>query len=367
MKKNILVIVPKNYEKVGGLRIPINKYISNLQNQFEINILPVNYKIIFFLFYKSKTNRLINENTHSIIVFSGINQAIITMFNIQNLKYKCKTIFYIADSPLLLYESMLILCKKDLNLILYIGFQIRRILSYFKESYVLNKFDDIIYLSKVDYNFVIKKYHKVNKSKIHCISHATEIPKSIISRQSLTSNKFFMIGILTNISHYSYILTLKPLIENIFPKIYEKNKNIKLVIVGKNNSNFYLNKIIRKPFVEYKDYVTNLSEFYESIDASIYTVRKLNGILNRILESWAYNKLVFGYDYNFSAFTDAVEDIHFISSNSDDLLSNEIIKTSLNRDKIKQIENSSYELVKKHYNWDNQFVKFNEILSKEKR
>ncbi len=364
-KNNVLVVLTDDYMKIGGLRIPATNYLKFLEEKYHINKVLLGYrlkgkeekKII-----KSQLLEKINDDTKAIIIFSGINQAFITMRLIEKeVPSACKKIFYIADSPYLFIKSHLELCKEDiLSVKKRIGYQLRKLLYYYKERYVLLKYDEVIYISPVDANFV-KENYKTIKANISIISHATEIQQSYKLAKRIDVN-CFRLGFLSAISEQTFIESIKPLIYDIMPKIVDKFPSTKLLIIGKGTSTKRVEEIKKLSYVEYIDYVEDLDDFYNNIDIVVAPIRKRNGILNKVLEAWGYGKCTVGYNYNFEAFTEAQDGIHYVCGNNSIEIANRVIDIISGRINVEKIGQAAYELLRENYNWENQKQKFMKIV-----
>lgn len=241
-KKNILVVLTEDYMEIGGLKIPAINYIGFLKKTYEINEVLMKYHVYGIKnkeSYKTKLLSKIDENTHAIVVFSGINQAFTTIKLINDkIPKKCKKIFYMADSPYLFMKSYLELAKDDINNFRdQTKYSMKKYIYKYKEAYCLKKFDEVIYLSKVDLKFVKKTYKNI-KANLSAISHAAVAQPNLVLKNDINKNyeNNFRIGFLTSISEHSYIESIKPLIYEIMPSIIKEYPNTELLIVGKNIS-----------------------------------------------------------------------------------------------------------------------------------
>lgn len=365
LRKNVLVVLADDYMAIGGLRIPATRYIEFLEEKYELNIVLMGYHVHRYhdiQLYKSKVLSKINENTHAIIVFSGINQAYTTIRLLNDIiPLKCKKIFYLADSPFLFMKSHLELCKDDVKSVLdRLLYYAKATKYYFKEKDVLKKYDEIMYVSPVDAEFVRKTYKQIN-ANISIIAHASDLHNKINFATGVDVNSF-RIGFLTAISEHSYTESIKPLIFDIMPRVIRKYPNTRLLIVGKGSSEKRVTEIKMCNYVEHKDFVENLDDFYDNVDIVIAPIRKRNGILNKVLEAWGYGKCTVGYKYNFEAFTEAQEGIHYVCGKDSKEIADKILDILSGNINIEEISRASYMLIKEEYNWENQKQKFMDIV-----
>ena len=365
-KENVLVVLANDFMKIGGLRIPANRYMGFLREKYDVNEVLMGYHVYGYKNHKQWKRKLlskIDKNTHAVIIFSGINQAYTTIKLInEDISPKLKKVFYIADSPYLYIKSHLELCKNDIDsLRKKIELSIKKIIYKYKETYVLEKFDEIIYISPVDAEFV-KETYKMIEANISMISHATDAQQNYVLTKRINSSSF-RIGFLTAISEQTYIESIKHLVYKIMPPIVEKFPNTILLIVGKGSSTKRVEEIDKLRYVEYIDYIENLDEFYNNIDIVVAPIRKRNGILNKALEAWGFGKCTVGYDYNFDAFIEATEGTHYLSGRDSKEIAEKILEIIIGNIDISKIEKAAYELAKKNYNWINQKYKFMEIVN----
>jgi glycosyltransferase involved in cell wall biosynthesis len=364
-RNNLLVVLPSDYLRIGGIKIPATNYIAYFERKFIVNKVLMDYHLVSFKEKKRIRTELlskIDSNTKAIIVFSGINQAFITMQLLSDgLPKTCKKIFYSADSPLLYMKSYLELCKEDIkSLFDRLKYNIKAIVYNYKESKTLKIYDEVIYVSPVDARFVYKEYKRI-EANISVIPNGTDIQEESKFVEKIDA-KNFRLGFLSAINEQTYIESIKPLIYEIMPKIIDKVPNTKLLIVGKGTSSKRVEEIRKLSYVEYIDYVEDLDDFYRNIDIVIAPIRKRNGILNKVIEAWGYGKCTVGYDYNFDAFVKGIEGTHYISGRDSDEIAKKISKITCGDIDISAIGKAAYELAKEEYNWISQKQKFMKII-----
>ncbi len=344
---NVIAIIPNDYTIVGGIRIPVEKYLESLAEVFEVKKILMDYKITPSKESK-KINELIDHNTKLIVVFSGVNQAIKMFFSLKKQYRNIRKVIYLADSPFLFLKSVVLENFQDIRKpVFLLSLIIKTYFNYFKENFVLKRFNDAIYISSVDKSFVLKKYRKI-KASLWLIGHGS----NLYNYQTKTLNPLQVkLGILAPINLLNYYMIFKPVIFSLLPLLNSYANNFNLLIVGKIQSNFIYKKIICNPNIVHKEYVDNLDHFYSSIDASLTLIRKRNGVLNRILESWSHGVITIGFFYNFEAFKGAKNFEGFIGGSN----IKEIVKNYLtlfqNRELYEKLKLNCFNYVRKNHNW----------------
>jgi glycosyltransferase involved in cell wall biosynthesis len=345
---NIIVVIPNNYKLIGGIRIPVEKYLESLSEIFEIRIILMDYRIIPSTESK-KINDLIDHKTKSILVFSGVNQAIKMFFSLNTRYRKIRKIIYLADSPFFFLKSVLQENLFDIRNPLYLIILIMKTyFNYYKEIFVLRRFNDVIYISSVDYGFVKKIYKKIN-ANISLIGHGTKMYN--FQNKTLNPSKITF-GILAPIDLLNYYMIFKPVVFGLLPLLNSNGNYFNILIVGKIKSKSIYNQIIGSPNIVHKEYLDNLDLFYSSIDASLTLIRKRNGILNRILESWSYGVITIGFNFNFAAFRATRNFENFLSGSSIKEIANNCSTFFQSKDLYNKLKINSFNYVKKNHDWN---------------
>lgn len=358
IKMKVLFVVPNNYKNVGGIYLPVNNYIEQLRNRgvvCSLFLMPYNQKEAATL-YKDFENMLENNSISAVLVY-GLNQAYIIKKWLKELNYKGKKIALLIDCLVLEMSSVIesTTFGKDQMM-----FRLKRALYYFKEKECLNFYDESVFVSNVDKSFVEKKY-KVTSDKVHYIPNGSKIP--LIIKQKVFDGKL-KIGCLTGFSDETIKNNLLPLVNDIFPSILNKNPNLELIIAGRGCTNDFENYLNSQKNIKYIGFVKDLCDFYDLVDVVFTTVKKKSGILNRVLEAWAYAKPVIGYSHNFSTFSEAINGIHYIAANSKDEFNEAIDKIMGNPQLLYKIGNNGHSLILNNYTWDSCGEKLYSIIKK---
>lgn len=343
--KRILFIVPNNYTEVGGYKKPIVNYGKQLSRQgYEINYIAVEYRVNTRLNNIEKNNiKKTMEGCDCVICFFP-NPAYMFFKQVMKGKKEIKAIAYLADSMELNAKSII---KHSSSLKIKTKELIKSMLYHYREKKNLSYFNSVIYVSYVDAEYA-KKIHQNAKSLIKVIPQGMSVPQNRIHYR--TDNDNIVLGMLTGFSNDSFQNNVIPFITEIFPILYKRFSSIKLIIAGKGASEAQRKVMDTVEGCSYIGFVPKLSDFYGKINASIITVKKDCGLVNRILESWAYGVPVISFARNSKTILYEYEDAPVITADTPD----EFIE-GLNF--LKDIDIEGFRercigFVSENYNWD---------------
>lgn len=357
---NILFVVPDDYTSVGGISLPVKNYtkqLNSLGNNVEIYPMPYHLKGELRNQTRVKLLEILKAKHIDTVMTFGLNLSYIMIDLVDDNDYKGQKVSYMVDSMRLFSVSRRKNAQKGET---SIKDRVKECLYTFKERKCLKYYSKIVYVSNVDVRYVLD-YYKVNKSKVFYVPNGTNIPSNFIGSQVSAPLK---IGCLSGFSDTIVKDNLDPLVSIIFPEIQKRYPEMKLVIAGKGASKEYEAKMRANPSIVYLGFVETLDEFYEKVDVVLTTVKKECGIINRILEAWSYGKAVVGYDRNFWTFTDAENNLHYVSADSPSDFSDVITDIINNKIDITLIGKNAFELVKNNYTWVKCATLLNSILKK---
>lgn len=156
-------------------------------------------------------------------------------------------------------------------------------------------------------------------------------------------NTIFFLGSLDWIPNQQGIIWF---LENVWEKVLEKNKNIHLIIAGKNIPEWLMNK--KSVNVKYYSNVPNVKELYNNYAIMIVPLLAGSGIRVKIIEGMAYGKCII------STTTGAMgipytnqKDI--VITDTPDEFANAITELIQNPEKTKQIQINARQLAELHY------------------
>lgn len=359
--KKVLMLVPYDYENVGGMRFPIENYAEAIKTCYELKIIKIGYEYSKEDITKIKTTVDEQGNLYYVIVY-GLNQCadVIRYFRyvFGSANMDIRKIGLLIDSEYL-YASSIFEKTTWGNAKVKLKSLVRKYLYKIREKKCLNWYDDVVYVSAVDAEFVKTTYSNI-KTKVHIIENGVNIPEqsNVLSRASTVVT----LGFLSHMSQAVIDENVMPLLNELMPKVLELCPNVNLVIAGKGMEE-KLQEIFRPyKYIKYIGQVDNLADFYNQVDVVLSYTKKKNGILNKVLEAWAYSKCVIGYDYNFAAFSKAVNGSDYIgkSQTADIALAvADVYKGSINP---YEIGSNAKKLVQREYSWDEQKRKFLAVL-----
>lgn len=356
MKEKVLFVVPEDYEKIGGIRLPVVQYNRALENVFICEIRKLSYHP-----RQDEIRKIFTGiDNYSYLVVYGLNQAFALSKFIyrKNIKFK-QTIALLVDSEFFYASSVLSTLSLKKSPKQYLHTLAKKVLYKSRERVCLTKFSDVLYVSRVDEEFVKCKY-KAIRAKLHVIENGIVAPESIKVRKHDYEN--FRIGFLSTYSPGVINENLRPIVEVVMPSVIKTHPNAKLVVAGRGEEEFLTRYFKQYDYVEYKGAVDSLESFYEDVDIVLPLTLKRNGILNKILEAWSYGKCVVAYDYNFYAFKEAKKDKHYICDTDIRKIANKVIDI-INQDvDIDKIGFKSRQMVIEKYDWKSSREYFKKIF-----
>ncbi|MEN9919103.1 MAG: hypothetical protein RL662_1539 [Bacteroidota bacterium] len=238
---------------------------------------------------------------------------------------------------------------------------LRQLISYiiysFKENYVLRRYKQIVLVNQYDADYMKNKYKKIVDFII--LKNGVALPHLYPSIKSVNKDGKLTIGILSHWSDMAFN-DAKSFIEDSYPFL-QKNMSIELIVAGRGATQSMINYFDRNK-VSFIGEVLNLSDFFDQIDVYLVSVVKKCGILNKVLDSFAYRKIVIGKIHNFYPFID-LEEGYITYSTNEELLARltQIQNEELNVDYITK---NAFNYVKKYHNWDTNYSGFASYLKK---
>ncbi|WP_297712631.1 glycosyltransferase [Clostridium sp.] len=367
--KKVIFIVPKDYKKIGGLNIPIGNYSKFLENKYIVEFIFIPYKFD----KKDKINFIkkiqdVNWEDVECVISCTLNPAysFYKLFK-KNIKIRdIKKVAFLMDSLTLYANSIL-----EFNKIKKIKNTKKRQLEYwlksklykFKERNILRYYDEVVYVSNVDCEYVKDIFKKSISAKLKVIPNGIKKNKSVICDYSIKENKYFNIGFINTFVPGTIEENLQWFLVECMPKIVEVVPNARIIIAGRGASTEQIEFLNGFKYVKYLGEVGSLCEFYNCVDIILSTVEKRNGLLNKNLEAFSYQKCVVGFEWNFFAFDNAKPNKHYLKANNID----EFIKIFKDiQDKkidINIIAKEAKIFSDTYYNWDESNSKFYNVVA----
>jgi len=229
-------------------------------------------------------------------------------------------------------------------------------LKYIKYSYlefvVIRKYKYIIVVSEHDKNYLSRKYRS---DKIRVISNGVDLPNNHFDKIVNFSNS---IGVLS-FWGAGGIDDIDWFVKSYLPKLRHDFPNLKFVTAGRGATNETI-RYFDKHNIVYLGELDDLGQFFNTIDIMISTKRQECGILNRILDAFAYQKIVLGYGSNLLAFSNLKNGYFAFSSYEDFRYHFEYIKS--HKDEIALMTRNAYNYVKQNHSWRKNYEGLQQLI-----
>ncbi|MCX8094054.1 MAG: glycosyltransferase family 4 protein [Candidatus Goldbacteria bacterium] len=255
------------------------------------------------------------------------------------------TVIDIVDS-LALVNKRRDIYERNIFRKIYIKVDYDRILNYEKNLY--KNFKKIFINSEDDAKFL-------NTQNLYVISNG--VTGRIIKKSK--SDKF-IIGFFGNIDYAPNYDAVVFFYKNIWKKITEFDKNIKLIIAGDKNRKL---KNFDDENVEIKGYIDDIEHEICNWDVSLVPVRYGAGRQNKILKSWACGIPVVATPFAASGVYGKHGKNLLIAENSDDFIQ-AIYNIKNNKKMREKIIKGGFDTVKKYFNWQKNLNNLRNILRK---
>jgi hypothetical protein len=312
----------------------INKIIMHLTTA--LNSKGVNSKVIYSIENISKNSIVIPYGIKAayILFQNGFILGYCLMVDAYTLGWFKKVFFYIKKMKLFYYD-------------LY--YSIYQIFRYsYKEYLIIRKFKKIMYVSPYDLDkikFIFKKKEFI------LVPNGVDLCENVIIRDHLLE-RCLTLGTISNWDRTS-LDEIKWFIEDYYPKLKIKFPNLKMKIAGMEKDSYVKSYFDSVEGINFIGKVDSLSAFFSQIDIFLGSVPKGVGILNKVLDAFAYKVLVAGLPECFFAFPGNVDGF-LVCENLNDF--ENAFNLYLNdKDKVRQMIEQSYSYVKKNNNWSSNY------------
>ena len=203
-----------------------------------------------------------------------------------------------------------------------------------------------MYVSPHDINS-IKKYFR--KKEFILTPNGVSIPdQNFLLDSKIKKDDNIIIGTISNWNKIS-ICEFKWFIEDYFPKLKKSFPSLKLTIAGLDKNLEAIKYFGPLDCVSFIGEIDDLNEFFSNIDIFIAAVPKGVGILNKVLDAFAHQKLVLGLSACFHAFPNNNDGSINCQTFSD--FKNGINLFLNSPTTIKKITKNSFNYVKKTNDW----------------
>jgi hypothetical protein len=328
---NICFFVDKINFKFPGYSIILDNLLKHIPNsEFVSDVVDIKESRIVIPLGVTATNKLIKSG-----VFFKIS--------------------FLTDSPTLTFKSIIEFSLKNK---IFNTELIRTFLRLVKYSIIEKKIvsfsEKIIVVSDYDKDYLNKKY---KCQKVLSIPNGIDIPNQPPHKK----NNFFKptIGFLYFWGVQNSIDDIDWFISSYLPILKKEFPNIEIIAAGK-GANLNALNYFEKNNINYLGEVKDLNEFFSRIDFYLTTVRKKCGILNKVLESFAHQKIVIAYEGNMLAFRD-LEKGFFTYKTVDELILN-IRKIKSNTNEVETYVKNSLNYINEKHNWKINYNYFYSII-----
>ena len=271
-----------------------------------------------------------------------------------NKGYKTDTVF-MADAFTLGYIEKIKFYLKHLNIFHYDFFYCFYCLlrDYRIETKVVKNFKNIILVSETDINYLKKR--ALAETTFFCMPNGA----NFCHVEPKTKSDIVRLGILSNWWHTTLAEENAWFINDYFQKYAGTHKNVKLYLAGRGS---YIEQFRKIPGVVIMGEIGDLNDFFKNIDIFITANPKGCGILNRVLDAFAYKTCVLGNKNSFTGFRYMKDSfVEFDDYRSFEIALNELSNNSERREQLVQ---NAYAEITEHNNWEKNIIKLLSFIQK---
>lgn len=337
------------------------KQINIMTNRIYIYIGPINIKFPGFTLIANRILEYI-PNTEIINSLSKrkkqdfiLPMGMVAALDLINKGFPCENLFLI-DALTLGFKSVVKFywkysriwskgCIIDfLHLIKYTPWE-RKVISHYKR---------IIVVSKHDQEYLENRY---GGNKFYTVTNGVSLP----NQENIKKKEFsYTLGFL----HYwgcGAINEVDWFIKNYLPKLKKRFPELKVIAAGR-GADDKVKAYFKKNDITFMGEVEHLSDFFNSIDIYITTVRKECGILNKVLDAFAHKKIVLGLKHNMYPFEEINDS--FLTYENYQECENAIEFIASNNSLISQKEEKAYKYIQKEHCWQANINRLYNIITK---
>jgi glycosyltransferase involved in cell wall biosynthesis len=224
-----------------------------------------------------------------------------------------------------------------------------------KEKFVLNTYENTIFVAQVDIDYLKQKYPRSGCNYI-CVPNGVPEVNNVLDH--VPSDRL-RLGILSPWESKQIIEESNWFIRKYYKRYYAKHPNTVLKLAGRGSK---INQFQNQDGIEVLGEVEDLADFFANIDVFISSNPKGCGILNRVLDAFMYKVPVLGHEASFSGFPSS-DDICYKFNNYPSFES-ALEYINANRTDVRRRVENAIEYTKKNNNWERNYQKLVEILMK---
>ena len=235
---------------------------------------------------------------------------------------------------------------------------LQALLNQYREYVVLKHIDNVMFVSQSDIDKMKIRFPNVN---YYCLPNGVECPPYKPLKYKEGGN--LRLGILCHWTEDSLNENMW-FISKVFPKLKKRYPNIELVIGGKGATKKMINYFLNIDGVDFIGEFGELHEFFDSIDIYAATTLRGCGIMNKVLDAFAYSKPVIGTSESFSGFS-SLKDGYLICKTAEEF--SKVLDLYLSGNSVFQTNvKNAYEYIEKYHNWNRNYVEFVDKLFQDK-
>ena len=246
-----------------------------------------------------------------------------------------------------------------------LSYKVKCFLRYFRHLYcehlILKNYNKVMLVSWGDRDYYAKiPFTKKYVHKIVVVHNGVNMP--VRPAYQYEGNKPFRIGCLSAWTGTQVVYTLKIFMEEVWCKL-PQDANIELVIAGRGLSEDFIRYLKKFKGVRIIGEVADLKDFYDNVDATLVTMLKKCGIINRVLDGFAYKVPLVCPPANLLAFKD-LPDCCYTYSNTKSFM--DAINAIRNNPKVASKKSElAYEYIKQHCDWDNNYRFIKDLITEQ--
>lgn len=266
---------------------------------------------------------------------------------------------YLVDAPSLCFKSVaLFYVRRRRFWHPELWFNILRYIKYLRyESKIIHSYRLVFVASHHDAAYLNNKYKQNN---VVAIENGVTLPVSnSIRPRSTVDPGNIRLGYL-NFWGAGRPYDFEWFVEDILPILRKKFPGLSFVVAGRGIGP-ELEAYFRYHGVDNLGEVDNLGDFFDIIDIFVTSVRKECGILNKVLDAFAHQRIVIGYEGNMHSFPANVAPFFYTYRNATELIYN-IQRILSHPDEVEQRVDHALAYLKEHHDWDKQSSRFRECI-----
>lgn len=235
---------------------------------------------------------------------------------------------------------------------------LQMLLNKYRESVVLKHVNNVMFVSQSDIDAMTRRFPKSN---YYCLPNGVKRPPYV--RFVKPDHDAIRLGILCHWTEDS----LKEnywFLKKVFPKLRKKYPQLELVIAGKGASDKIKNYFNSLDGINFIGEFAELKDFFNQIDIYAATTLRGCGIMNKVLDAFAYSKPVIGTAESFSGFS-SLKDGYLICKTAEEF--SKVLDLYLSGNSVFQTNvKNAYEYIEKYHNWNRNYVEFVDKLFQNK-